>query len=447
MPNPNVALILDCSDSMKWSNYFVGAQTAQATFVNVMRTNDNVGLVGFSDTAWIFFPADGTSQLVPITGVSVQNQAVQAIQNQTTHMLTNMTAAIATARGMLTSAAAPRAIVLLSDGYYTGVDPLINLPTDIPIHTVALGPASDVGTLQQIAYLTCGQGLGYHYADNPFVMMKVYNMIVQSANVAQNVVNNSATVANFQVLSVPMQIEPGQSEARAAVTWTDPNTAYAPGPPVGAQVNVGLQDPNGATATPTTVTSGRGFVVMTVANPIAGAWQIGLWTAQAGAAAGLQTVQGGFQPGGTANLTLAFEGGGKVGSPAPFRAQVTHDGAPIDNVRLMAVAEAPLVSVAQALKRHSRALAKMAVPSDGGAGAASARLANLAKLHAQQPGGIMPRENYPVLLAPDGSGGHCGHLSRTDVPGPHSVHVVATGRSPVDGSPFRREALLSVNIA
>lgn len=445
MPNANIVLILDCSGSMGYYKYFGPAQTDQATFVQIMRSGDGLGLVGFSDNSWIFFPSNGASQLVNITGLPVQNQAVGTIMAQTTHNMTNISAAIATAHGMLASAATPRAIVLLSDGEANvGPDPLANLPTDIPIHTIALGPSAGTNMLQQIAYRTVGQGQGYHYAPSGWDLASIYNMIVQTTGVSNTALNAQVPLPNFNFNAQPLQIAGGQSEARVAVNWTDANTVYTPGTPVGAQISVALRDPNGNVVQPATTATGTGFVVLSVPNPAAGQWQVGLWSAQGGGAgATLQSVAGGFEPGSSTRLELAFEGDSfEPGKPVRFRAAVTHEGEPVKELQVTAVAESPLVSVEQALDYHQQRLRHMPEVEAGG-GAGDRR--KLALLEDRFPGHILPRERYPVETERDGDG-HCGALDRTVAAGSHTMRVSVVGRSPADGSLFRREGRLSVHV-
>ena len=160
MPSANIILILDKSTSMSIDQYFSSAQTDCSTFVNIMKINDKLGVVTLSTGSQIIFPTSG-NQMVAITGLPVQNQAVQAVVGTAMAGSTNMTDAIVVSHSLIASAATPRAIILLSDGEYnTGGNPLTNLPTDVPIYTIALGPSWGCKRFRQLPIGLLGQGWG-----------------------------------------------------------------------------------------------------------------------------------------------------------------------------------------------------------------------------------------------------------------------------------------------
>ncbi|WP_165493216.1 vWA domain-containing protein [Hylemonella gracilis] len=432
MPNANIVLTLDCSDSMRQYSYFQPAQTDVGTFVNIMNTGDSLGMVGFSDNSWIFFPTSGASQMVAISGQPVQNQAVQAIQSQRTVNMTNMTAAIASAHGMLASSAVPRAIVLLSDGIWNdGGDPLNNLPTDIPIHTIALGPSSGTATLQQIATRTNAQ---YHYAPTAWDLADIYNSIVQTTGVASVAMNQPQQMQTYSFKQLSVPVTSGNAQAKFSLSWLNTGVTYTSGTPAGPQINISVRNPSGTLVTPSNVAVGPGFAVLTVPNPVAGNWQLGLWAGQTGI---LDSVAGGFEPSTSAQLKVTFE----TGDTVAFRTTVVHNGVPLRDIRVDAVCESPVVSVQEALKAYAAELASLAGPAD----LLADPVARLAILHRQKLGAvdILPRRQYPAVTSEISAGVHRGELLLATVRGSHTVRVTASGQLP-DGSPFQRVARVSM---
>lgn len=445
MPNANIVLILDKSTSMSVDQYFSSAQTDCATFVNIMKINDNLGAVTLSTSSQIIFPSSG-NQLVTITGLPVQNQAVQAFVGTQMAGSTNMTSAISASHSMIATASTPRAIILMSDGEWnTGGNPLTNLPTDVPIYTIALGPSAGLQTLQSIANSTVGQGQGYYYAPTGWDLATIYNTIVPQARVRSLAANTQPLLPNYNFQSFPAVLQPGNNQGCFAVSWGNQSVAYTPNTPVGQQINVLLRDPNGNIVTPATAAPGPGFVVLTVNNPIPGQWQVGTWTANVGS---LQTTVSAYDSNTQLTLDLQFDVANlKVGAPVPFLANIRYDGQPVKGAIVKAVGESPLTSIRQALTDHKSELAKLKVPeSHEQAPDTDMYRLKLLRERKLSKGDILPRATYPVVTNENKAGEHHGNISMTEVIGSHTLRVEVTGNSPVDGTPFSRVTQLSVHL-
>jgi hypothetical protein len=444
MPSANIILILDKSTSMSIDEYFSSARTDCSTFVNIMKINDKLGLVTLSTSSQIIFPTSG-NQMVAITGLPVQNQAVQAVVGTAMAGSTNMTDAIGVSHSMIASAATPRAIILLSDGEYnTGGNPLTNLPTDVPIYTIALGPSSGLQTLQTIANRTVGSGLGYYYAPDGWDLAAIYNTIAPSIQVRNLASNTQPLLSNYTFNSFPVTVPSGNTQACFAVNWTNPAVTYTPGTPSGQQISVSLKDPNGNVVTPATVATGLGFVVLTVNNPVAGQWQVGTWTASTG---NLQTTVAGFDSNTQLTLDMKFDTAKlKVGAPVPLVANIHYDGQPIKGAIVTAIGDSPLVSNQQALADHKTALSKLKVPKSREQAPSDLLRLRMLRERNLSKGDILQRAKYPISISASDSGEQHGSVTMTDTPGSHTVEVSVTGRSPVDDTPFSRVTRLSVHL-
>lgn len=444
MAAANIVLILDRSTSMSADQYFTSAQTDCSTFANIMKLNDTLGIVTLSTSSQIIFPTSG-NQMVLITGLPVQNQAVQAVVGTGMAGTTNMVSAIATSHSMIATAPTPRAIILLSDGEYnTGGNPLNNLPTDVPIYTIALGPSSGLQTLQAIANQTVGAGLGYYYAPDGWDLASIYNSIAPATRMRTLAANVRPLLPNFNFQSFPVTLQSGNNQACFAINWTNPAVTYTPGTPTGKQISVSLRDPNGNVVTPATIATGQGFVVLTVNNPLAGQWHVGTWTASTGT---LQTTVAGFDSNTQLTLDMKFDTAKlKVGAPVPFVASIQYDGQPIKGATVTAIADSPLVSIKQALAAHKTALSKLKVPKSREQAPRDLLRLRMLRERKLSKGDILQRATYPISISGSDSGERHGSITMTGTPGSHTVEVLVTGRSPVDGTPFSRVTRLSVHL-
>ena len=446
MPNANIVLVLDRSYSMVSYNYIQPMKTDANTFLNIMNTSDALGVVSFSTNVKIIFPTNGASQLVPIQGQATKDQAVNAILQNQSHGSTNMKGSVDTGHGMISGSPSPRGIVFLSDGEWNvGGDPLPNLPTDVPIHTIALGPSAGIDTLQQMAYRTCGQGKGYHYAPDAWDLAEIYNQIVQETDVSNVALNSKEELAQYHFKTLPVTIGPGNNEAHFALNWTDMSVTYTPNTPTGKQVNVSLKDPNGNVVTPSDVATNQGYVVFTVQNPLQGIWQMGIWTSGTGPT--LKATAGGFEPNSASTLNLSLTTDElKTGKPVSFRADVKHNGQPIKNAVINATVEAPRISFDEALEKHKETLKSINlenedIGSDGG------EMARLRKLHESKlpDSNILMRAQSPLDVKEAESGIYVGEVKNTLVKGPHTVRIEVLGKSP-DNQFFKRIARTSFNL-
>jgi hypothetical protein len=436
MTNASVVVCMDASGSMSQRGYFQPAQTDAATFVNIMQTGDSVGVTAFSNDAWIAYPTS-SGLVAVISSQSVQTAATTAIMGMQTVNMTNMAAGIATSAAMLASAAAPKAIVMLSDGEWNwGNDPTKNLPS-VPIYTIALGNNGQVQTLQQISSSTNGT---FHLSPTPFDLADIYNEIIGQTNVATVVANSKRSVNQNNFWILPGTVAQGASEATFSVSWTNWAVTYTSGTPAGNQVNVTLQNPSGVSvpATPTAV--GNGFVVFKVQNPPSGTWKAAIWSAASGT---LGTSGGIFDPQLSTKLQVDAPMSANVGQPVALNARILDtDGSVVPNVSVSASLEAPSMDPDQAVKNNRARLD--ALPPAKVEKEASDNVRMLALQMELGPGELLlPYDHMPLFgeAAADGSRRFAFTPKYT---GGHIVRLEASGRSAKTNRDFSLTRRISI---
>lgn len=436
MTNASVVVCLDASASMSQRSYFEPAKTDAATFVNIMQTGDSLGVTAFSNNAWISYPAS-SSLVATITSQGDQDTATGAIMALQTVNMTNMTAALNTSASMLTSAADPKAIVMLSDGQYNdGGDPLQHLPS-VPVYTIALGNDGQVQTLRQIATQTSGT---FHLAPTPFDLADIYNEIIGQTQVAAVVANQKQNVSQNNFWILPATISGNEPEATFSISWTNWAIKYVSGTPTGNQINVSLQDPSGATQTPAPSSSGNGFVVFKVQNPMAGTWKAAIWSSAAGT---LGTSGGAFDPHINVQMRAQAPTLASVGQPVPITANL-HDGGGniISDAVVSASLEHPTMTPEQALAKHRKRLDALSPHKVEEEASDNVRMLTLQSEIG--PGErLLPFDHRPLEVKKDKDG--VNHIEFTPaVKGAHIVRLETTGTNPHTGTAISRARRISI---
>jgi von Willebrand factor type A domain len=418
MTNACIVLCMDASTSMSTNNNFQMAKTDASTFVYIMQTGDSLGVTGFSNTAWITYPTSSTA-VTAITSQSIQDGASSAIMAMNMVGTTNISAGLTTSANMLTNAANPKAVILLSDGEWnTGPNPLSTLPS-MPVYTIALGNNGQIQTLQQIASQTGGT---FHLAPTPFDLADIYNEIIGQTQVATVVANQKQQVSQNRFWILPGTVAQGAPEATFSISWTNWAVTYTSNTPVGNQVNVTLQNPSGSTVPATPIAIGNGFAVFKIQNPAAGQWQVAIWTSAGGT---LGTSCGIFDPQLNVQAEVQTPTTAVVGQPVPMTMRVREaDGSVLSNVRITASLEAPSMNPEDAVARHRADLDAVAP-----AGAADiSDNARMLELQMQRgPDDLLLPYNYsPLQTVNQGNGVHrleftpgCsgGHIVRLNING------------------------------
>lgn len=411
MTNISAVMILDKSGSMRGKR-LKAAQTATATFVNIMKINDDVGVVSFSSSAWTVYPFQ------KITSVSIQNAATDKISAINAWFAsTDMSLGISTGFSMLPSSPKNSSMVMYSDGDWTsGTNPLTNLETSVPIYTIALmAPQTAQTTLSDIATRTKAK---YYHSLTLWDFYMIYNEIAAKA-INSNIIKNlqePLTPTRPKQISVP--ISSGNDITQIAVNWNNQDIPYTSSNLPGAnQIAVKLKNPSGQPVTPTVSKTGPGFVVLDVANPVAGNWNVFLYP---GLDVTVNSTAAMLEPKGpSAELTLDSSGF-KKGDKVPFSLKLHHDGNPVKDAIINVLTHAPLASFDDVVKSTKED------ESD----------------HVTIP---VPHHVYPTSITEKNPGEHHGEIS-ADIAGSYTVEATIEGKSPVDGVPFARCTLASVHV-
>lgn len=444
--HPSIAVIIDRSYSMApgiWPGqpaYLPFAQTDAATFVNIMKTGDYLGVVAFNHSAAAIFPATGPA--VQITEQPTKDQATAAIQALTAAGTTDINAAIGAGMGLINNvnSGAPKGMVLLSDGdANAGVtNPDQMTVPNFPLYTIALGNHGQLHTLQVLAQRTGGQS---YISPSPFDLMEVYNEIVQQVSVAATLANEKQLVSpnSFKITSASFPA--GTPNGTFAVTWGNSAVSYTPNTPTGNQINVSIRDPNGKAVAVTAAAVGPGYVVFQVPNPLQGTYQAACWYSGANT---LSTTTGIFNPDMSMTLKAALaEPAVAAGQPLRFTAEVEEDGRAVPGTRIDVSLRYPLISSETALLAHRDRLERIGAELAEQAGG---EVSDNAKVWALQSRlgpaeQLQPYGERPVEIRSRGTKyqGACP----TSATGGHLLYLRATGVSPHSGRPFSLTRCLS----
>ncbi len=447
MTNANIVPIIDKSGSMTYNNFIGAAKTDASTFINIMHTDDNLGVVAYQSSANIIFPTNGASQLVQLANQNVINQAVSAIQGLRAGGSTNMKAAITQAHGMLASVSTPKAMILLSDGMWnTGGNPITSLPTDVPIYTITLGSHTDnyhqwVADMATIANNTHGKP---YNAPGVTQLFQIYNDIA-AQTIAPVSMNQASNATPFKPLLLPVTVSASSPANYFAVTWQNSATKYTPNTPSGQQINVSLEDPSGQAYQPEVTASGDRFVVLKAPSLQAGTWNVICWYSGTGT---FQGWAGAYEPGSPLSLDLKADSYViERGQPFKVTAHALDGDNTIDDFKIEATDESPKFKTEDLITKHADEIKNITIPQealDDGVDEKTAQLNTLRdqKL-AQGEADIIPRKSAPLSLSKDSSGHHIGQVVDTFVPGYHTINVKVTGKTK-DGNPFTRVRMANV---
>lgn len=202
----NVVLAIDRSQSMEAASKLPAARTSASTFLTVMSEHDHFAVTSFASSARALYPA-GVQKLATATEKAVE-EATAAIQTLTASGRTDIKGAISISHAFMTNVAAPRGIVLLSDGLWNEGGNPVPPPTDVPIYTIAAGGQFDPSFLREIAKATRGK---YYETIDAWGLYEIYNDILGQTKVARAMVNEDAELGRFRFQMIPVPIAAGMN--------------------------------------------------------------------------------------------------------------------------------------------------------------------------------------------------------------------------------------------
>ncbi|RMB61618.1 S8 family serine peptidase [Tessaracoccus antarcticus] len=507
----SVVTVLDRSGSMQTFGYVDIARQTSRQFIDLMGVDDSVAVVSFGNSGDVEYPGTGIPQ--QIVDQSTRDAATAAVDGVGFGGCTFMGAGIQRAGGVLSGSGTRRAMVLLSDGYDNkgcdeanpakpwAVDAAAALPADLPIHSCAMGPASDQTLLAELANSTAGR---YYFMPTIDDLFEIYNYIRGQVTGDGVIVNESSMASVSQVSG---WVDGCAESAMFTVAWHDRTLRHVSREPKGpGEIAVRLRSPGGRwlprSATEFLRHAGDGYVSFTIHDP-----QPGRWTVEVATDRRQHTpyTVGGFV---RSPLTLQLDVPTLVraGDVIDVKATVGDRRGGIDGIRARASITSPVAPIADVLDTYRDQFSRITLPrdfrSDGKPEVGRAELARLVLLRDQLMattgedilaprnesltlGGTTLRPARPtrldatpsrpvsrfdglsatgggegsvatvhpgritvsdprLVLRPQRVGVLAGTHERTKIPGSYSVTVTATGFSPTCQTRFVRKDFASV---
>ncbi len=328
-PKPvDLTQVIDHSGSMGFYSFMVPARERSKQLVDVLRVNDRTGVVMFDGSAATVQP------VVPILSAATQAAIKAAVDTIVPAGVTSIGAGLQ--QGLADLAAGgdpshPVAIVLVSDGHentppwvgggvtdsppswYSGPDLteiLPAVPATAKIYTVSLGVASDEVLLQEVAAARGGLFQSIHSAAEIGKLHEIYvhlqalvggeEVIAAGSDTVEGLGGAHALGATRSALGRAPQdlpeleglLDPTSAQGQAAVGAASPlkihtvplddtmtsATFIVSWHDTGRPVQMSLVSPSLAVFTPTSApgltTTGSSYVVMRLASPEPGLWQL-----------------------------------------------------------------------------------------------------------------------------------------------------------------------------
>jgi len=468
-----VVPVVDRSGSMVAYGYVDVTRTASKQFVDLLKVDDEVGVVSFGDSGTVEFPTPPA--LRHVAGQPDRDAAANEIDGISFGGCTFMGDGIVKARDLLAPATGNRAVVLFSDGYDNkGCDPTsparpsaveaaATLPAGVALHTCAMGPASDQALLSQLA---TGGGR-YYYMPAIEDLFEIYNYI--NGQVSGDAVSVIAS-AMASSSRVGVMVDGLATSATFTAAWADPKFRFSPTPPRKDNlVGIRLRDPNGKLLHPSSTSvhriSGDGFVVFRIEEPQPGQWFVEVSTASR---RHLRYTVGGFCSSPLGLHVVASPERVKAGQPFTVAGAVVLGKEQIRGTRMKVSVTGPSASLAGVIDRNKDALAKLKAPKDLGPDSLPDDVARLATLRVNlaREGKSDPFVTTTIHLpmraltgarleklrlgglggATLSNGTAASTFGGTGEAGTYNVVVRASGVEPGTGSRFTRQALVSVPV-
>lgn len=272
--NPtDVVQVIDRSGSMGFYGYMEPAKQRAQEFTDIMKINDQLGVVSFSGSSTPNSPVAFSliSSQIDKDNIKAQIQTISA--GGSTDLREALEDGVAT---LGPDTGRPRAIIFLSDGRHTvSTQPISDSYLDsiaaqnIKVYTISLGPSSDLTVLNNIASRT-GTGAAYS-VDSPaslWQLNEIYYDILGELNCGSVIHLQSAPVFTSQVRTEEFYVNGDAAELRVLTSWV---TAIK-------KVKVDLISPSGQEMgfrLPTLAfSSGDTYKAFKISNPEKGKWKV-----------------------------------------------------------------------------------------------------------------------------------------------------------------------------
>jgi|GEM_PF-3266398 len=330
-PTPlSVVQCIDRTGSMIAFGYDGTARANAKRFTDLLSLGDSTAVVSFADpdpdpTAT---PPSARAQVeIPLTPLNDPGDAATvraAIDGISFGGWTPIGAGLQRSASVLTGAAAPTAVLLLSDGFEnrdpTVASTLPMLPAGLRVFTVALGPAADATLLQQIATDTGGL---FQLSPTALDLHQVYNEM--RAGITDDGLLVNDLISPTDDTDHIVDVEPGADRLTVSVS----GSGFAP--------ESALVAPSGRPVRTTDhgvrATSGDGYRLLTIDRPVPGRWRIRIGKARG------PVVVGAFL-GSPLRVHIELPASLKAGGSAELTVRASFDGKDLGPVRVLARSQA-----------------------------------------------------------------------------------------------------------
>jgi hypothetical protein len=443
----SIAQAIDTTGSMAFFGYMAPAQERAAQLLDFMRGGDKLSISEFSQRpavplARTPYPLHLLTNFTPDW-----TDAHTAIDGLHAEGTTPIGAGLLEAWSQLhlEPVARPRAIILLSDGLenvapFADAALLAMIPSDVPIFTVALGPAGSAPTLQTIA--SSRPNGGYYVVASDEDIHKLHEIYAQLQALAAGAAIiglSSAQVASEGSAEHALVVDADVAEVTFCLSWE------------GAQqkLDLAVTGPDGRSYTATTaatlVRAGATYAIMSVGLPVAGVWKIAVRNAKSELPV-RYTLSGAVR----SSLTLAAEVTRASVDQLSLLARLRQSGRPLDQAEVVARITLPTRSLQDVLAQFGDKIRQTQLPKalDESGMSEQARLLTQLSVFAtgfrEKEGGLFERRSFDVALVPHGDGEWTTQVPLT-VPGNVAVEVIARGTR--KGVPWERFAGLAAQVA
>jgi hypothetical protein len=228
----NIVQCIDRTGSMISFGYEDSAKLNASRFVDLMSIGDRAAVVSFADPSsdpLATPPEDRAVIEYPLTLINDAGDygpIISSIDSIIFGGWTSIGAGLSKAAGLLTAAATPKAIILLSDGYEnrdpSAASVLAGFPADIKVYTIALGSLADIPLMQEIATQTGG---AFYQSPDALELHEIYNLVRSSASDDDLLLNKKIDSSDDDYAKPhKVFVEAGADKLIVSLSWENNNS-------------------------------------------------------------------------------------------------------------------------------------------------------------------------------------------------------------------------------
>ncbi|QQO55251.1 MAG: VWA domain-containing protein [Thiohalocapsa sp. PB-PSB1] len=284
MPATHSSIVqcIDRTGSMITFGYEAGARANARRFIDLMSIGDSAAIVSFADPSSdpSATPPDERAVVeFPLTEIDtplVYSDLRDSIDAIAFGGWTSIGAGLQQSMTQLSAASAPKAIVLISDGFENRTPSvasvLTTIPADIRVYTIALGTTADTALLEDIATTTGGL---FYQSPGGLELHEIYNQIRADVSDDDLVINEELDSDDDGCAECRFHIEPNVHVLNLSYSWEA--AGYHP--------RVRLFSPAGREMTMAdlgvTIKEADSYCIVSIRRPAAGQWRASVENAPA----------------------------------------------------------------------------------------------------------------------------------------------------------------------